>query len=120
MQWYQYYRTVLENIGWVVQEFDFDRFNASGSQFTVDKAVLDILAAVATGDELAVAQQTIQAMKSLDAGDGRLVLFESSSPYIEARKFSNRPCYGLWRSCCHAPWRILFLNNEQRNESSLV
>lgn len=86
-EWYQFYRTVLENVGWVVQQFEFDKFNASGSQFSVDKVVLEILEAIATGDEIEIAQKTIEAMKSLDNGDGRLVLFENQSHTLNQGSF---------------------------------
>lgn len=87
IEWYQFYRTVLENVGWVIQEFSFDKFNASGSQFSVDKVVLEILAAIASDDEMAIVQKTIEALKALDNGDGRLVLFESTSHSMQRGNF---------------------------------
>ncbi|NJN74880.1 MAG: hypothetical protein HC799_19910 [Limnothrix sp. RL_2_0] len=47
-QWYKFYREVLENVGWVIQEFDFQRYAPSGATFEMNKVVLDILAAIAT------------------------------------------------------------------------
>jgi hypothetical protein len=87
IEWYNFYRTVLENVGWVIQNFSFDKFNASGSQFTVDKVVLEILEAIASQDEMAVAQATMDALKALDNGDGRLVLFESTSHSLQKGNF---------------------------------
>lgn len=85
--WYRFYTTVLENVGWVIQEFAFDKFNASGSQFSVDKVVLEIIAAILSEDEMAIAQATLEAMKALDNGDGRLVLFESTSHSLQQGNF---------------------------------
>lgn len=87
MEWYDFYHTVLENVGWVLQGFDFDKFNASGSTFSVDKVVLDIIAAIATGDEVAILDTTIKAMKSLSNDDNKIVLFETSSHSLTQGNF---------------------------------
>ncbi len=79
VEWYKFYRTVLENVGWVIQSFDFTVYQASGSEFTADKVVLEILKAVATGNDLAIVAATMEALNSLDAGDGKVKLFETQS-----------------------------------------
>lgn len=80
VDWYQFYRSVLENVGWVVQEFTFDQYNVGGSSATVDKIVLDVLGAIAVGDELALVTSTLNAVKSLaGSGDNRFVLFDQAS-----------------------------------------
>lgn len=79
VNWYNFYKTVLENVGWAIQNFTFLKYNASGASFTMDQVVLDLIAAIATQDEIAALQATISAMRALSNGDGRLVLFESSS-----------------------------------------
>ena len=89
--WYKFYRNVLENVGWVLQEFTFDKFTTSAGDFTVDRVVLDILAAIATGDELASVLATINALKSLSDGDDRLVLYESSSHSASKGNFQIAP-----------------------------
>jgi hypothetical protein len=89
--WYKFYRDVLENIGWVIQGFDFDKFSTSGGDFTVDRVVLDILAAIATSDELSTVLATINALRSLSDGDDRLVLFESSSHSSQKGNFQVAP-----------------------------
>lgn len=78
--WYAFYHMVLENLGWVVQGFQFQEYHASGSKATVEAAVADVLAAAASGAQLAVIEQTIAAAKALAKNkDGRLVIFESNS-----------------------------------------
>ncbi len=77
--WYKFYRNVLEHVGWQMQAFGFNEYQASGNNFTMDKAVLDILAAVATQNELAAIKAAIDAAKGLAAGDGRITLFDHSS-----------------------------------------
>ena len=44
--WYTFYKTVLENVGWTLQGFGFTQFNVSGGSFSCDKAVLEILTAI--------------------------------------------------------------------------
>jgi hypothetical protein len=77
----------LENIGWVIQDFTFAKYNASGSSFTIDKVVLDLIAAIASQDEVAALQATLDAMRALSNSDGRIVLFESSSHSASAGNF---------------------------------
>jgi hypothetical protein len=76
--WYKFYRTVLENVGWVAQDFTFQKFTPeAGGSFSVDDVVLKILAAIATNNELLVVTTALNALKNLSAGDRRLVLFET-------------------------------------------
>ena len=64
-EWYAKYREVLESIGWVVSAFDFSKYKASSSQFEIEKVVLEILGAIATGPEIAVATAIINALKAV-------------------------------------------------------
>ena len=77
--WYEFYRTVLENVGWTLQGFNFSRVSASGSSFTADRVVIELIAALATGDQVTILKATMDALKKLNDSDGRLVLFEQGS-----------------------------------------
>jgi hypothetical protein len=90
--WYRFYREVLENVGWVLQGFQFHRISASGSSFSMDEVVLDLIAGLASGDEIAAAQATMDALRALRGNDGRLVLFESSSHSAQAGNFQIGVC----------------------------
>jgi hypothetical protein len=74
--WYDFYRSVLENVGWVLQGFDFTEYKAGGDKFEADKAILEILAAVVTQNELLIIKAAIEAAKSLPTTDGRISLFD--------------------------------------------
>lgn len=74
--WYRYYREILANIGWVLGALSFTEFSASGGRFSVDRAVIDVLTAVASQNEMEIARQTLNALKNLSDNDGRVVLFE--------------------------------------------
>lgn len=79
INWYAAYSDALRNIGWATQSFAFENISTGGATLNVDKVVLEIVSSIATGEELAVVEATINGMKSLDQGDGRLTLWESSS-----------------------------------------
>jgi len=86
-EWYTFYRTVLENVGWVVSTFSFTKFNASGGSFTCSRAVIDILATLVSGNKLAVVAKTLEAMRNLSDNDGRIRLFERSSHSLHKGNF---------------------------------
>ncbi len=80
VSWYKFYRSVLENVGWVLQDFDFTEYSAGGKAFTMDQAVLAILAAAAAQNEFLVIKAAIDAAKGLaDKNDGRIALFDAAS-----------------------------------------
>ena len=41
--WYNKYIEVLLHIGWVIQRFDFQRYQMQGETFAISKALLDIV-----------------------------------------------------------------------------
>jgi len=77
--WYTFYRSVLEYVGWVVPAFSFSRFSTDGARFTVDGVVVKLLQAIASEQEIAVIRSAIDALKALQDRDGRVVLFETQS-----------------------------------------
>lgn len=86
-KWYQFYREVLENVGWVIQKFDFQKYAPSGASFEMNKVVLEILAAIATQNQLAVVLATMQALKGLSDKDNRLVVFDRQSSSSSSGNF---------------------------------
>ena len=77
--WYKKYREVLETVGWVISNIEFQRYTASGSTFQVKTAVITLLTAIMSENPLLVAKATIAAVESLGEGDERVALFSSSS-----------------------------------------
>lgn len=92
VEWYKFYRDVLENVGWVVQAFDFVKYNASGTSFTVDAVIAEVLAAIATQNDKAIIDSTIKAVKALDKGDGRLSLWDDNSSKLDKGNFQIAAC----------------------------
>lgn len=89
--WYKYYSSVMETLGWVISDFSFQRYQVSGGKFTMDQVVLDILESLLTGNELLIGKQVIAGFKSLSDKDGRIVLFEHSSYKDNAGNFMVSP-----------------------------
>lgn len=87
VDWYKFYRDVLENIGWVIQGFNFNKFDTQSASFSVDEVVIKLLAAIATDDDVAIVAETIEAVKALSNDDGRVVLFDSQSHKLKKGNF---------------------------------
>jgi hypothetical protein len=86
-QWYGKYKEVLENIGWVIQNFSFNRQSSSGTTVQMDKVALDILAAAMSGNELAVLTATIKALKDADPNSKEITLFDTNGSSGEGGNF---------------------------------
>jgi hypothetical protein len=91
-QWYAFYHDVLENVGWVVQQFAFAKYEVAGTTATVDKVVLDLLTAIGTENGVAVARSTIAALKALGSDDHRLTIFKESSHSAQNGNFQVSNC----------------------------
>lgn len=85
--WYKFYSNVLENVGWVIQSFQFSEYDAHGGTFEVDKVVLEILTAIVSQNEIAVVSETMSALKKLGDGDGPMVLFSTASSALTSGNF---------------------------------
>lgn len=92
INWYKFYRSVLEQVGWVVPSFSFARLSVAGSRFTVDRAVIALLQAIATPGEVGVARAAIEALRRLPERDRRVVLFESNGHSDTLGNFQISAC----------------------------
>ena len=77
--WYKYYTYVLQNIGFVIQEFSWQRFQSSSKTFKMDRAVLDILKAAMTRSGTVVANAAIDALGKLPGDNYSVTLFDNQS-----------------------------------------
>lgn len=78
-QWYDFYVSVLAQVGWVVPAFAYRQYSPSGSSLVVSDAVLAILSAVATGSEVDILRTTLESLKNNPNNEGPLVLFDQQS-----------------------------------------
>jgi hypothetical protein len=77
--WTRFYGSVLENVGWVVPQFQFRRLQSNQARFTMDAAILRFLTDLLTQNEKDTVQAAIDAVKALQDGDRRLRIFERNS-----------------------------------------
>ncbi len=74
--WYGQYIEVLEYCGWVGEGFAFTQRSSASGELRMDRSALDILAAVASGAQLAILVRTLDTLKGLAGKDGAIRLFE--------------------------------------------
>jgi hypothetical protein len=79
MDWYKNYVSVLGYIGWNQPAFAFDKYTSGGSTVKMDEAVLGILAAIATGDELAMVAATMEGLKALSDDSKQMTIWSANS-----------------------------------------
>jgi hypothetical protein len=86
-KWYDMYIDVLTQIGWVVEEKNFADFDSSNAIFEMENVVIDILATLVGQNYIAIIKSTLDAVKSLSEGDGRIKIFESNSHNFKKGNF---------------------------------
>lgn len=74
--WYQKYMEILENLGWVGEQFAFAHHDQSQGELRMDQAALAIITAIATQTQLLVLKQAVEALGSLAESDGTIRLFD--------------------------------------------
>ena len=77
--WYTHYTTVLAQVGWTVPAFAFRDYRPSSSSFQLSDAVLEILGAIATGDEMDILRTSLSSLKDKPGNEGPLTLFDQQS-----------------------------------------
>lgn len=86
-QWYGRYREVLENVGWVIKNFQFARYASSGATIRMDKAALEIIAAIASGNEADMLATTLSALGKLDPGSREMTILDVNGSSSEGGNF---------------------------------
>ena len=91
-EWYQVFETVLENIGFIVESFAFNEYDSHGSSFTMDKAVISLLSAIATGSSLQILTAALNSLSKMADSSGQITLFESQSSKGKMGNFQIGAC----------------------------
>lgn len=74
--WYGRYVEVLEKVGWATEQFAFAKHHQSEGAFTMDKAALDVISAIASANQLQAITASISALKTLSDSDRAITVFE--------------------------------------------
>ena len=73
--WYGKYSEILENTGWVTEQFAFATHAQKEGDFEMDKAALGVVVGIATGNQLSALEASIDALKQLADADKAITLF---------------------------------------------
>jgi len=79
VEWTKFYGNVLENVGWVVPQFDFRRLTASANRFSLDGAIVKLLTSILTGEQVDLVKNAIASLQELQGDDRRLTIFRKNS-----------------------------------------
>lgn len=85
--WTKYYSRVLENVGWVVPEYSFFGLRSSSTRFSMDAALLKVIAAIMTPKQVELVKSAIEALQALSGNDRRLTIFRRNSVQQNAGNF---------------------------------
>lgn len=77
--WYQKYTEILENLGWTAEQFAFAHYDQGEGEVRMDQAALAVIAAIASQNQLATLQESINALERLAEDDGTIRLFDFQS-----------------------------------------
>ena len=77
--WYGCYLDVLQNLGWVGEQFAFTEYREDEGEMKMDAAAIKIIAAIATQNQLAIIMESLKALESLQNDDKQIQLFDFHS-----------------------------------------
>ena len=63
-EWYKIYVQVLGKIGWVIQNFEFERYEADSQTMKVSKAILDVVNGILSPYEIGAVQRVLESLRS--------------------------------------------------------
>ena len=79
VDWYKTFVSVLTNLGWAIQGGEFSTFQANGTVFDAENAIISILSAVFGGSFMVVITKTLDAIKGLSDSNGKITVFEKNT-----------------------------------------
>lgn len=85
--WYRVYTETLEILGWALEGAPFEAHRSWDGEISFDRAALGIIASVATGNQLAILTETLDALRDLAEDDDRIRLFDLSTSQAEGGCF---------------------------------
>ncbi|MGL4722801.1 MAG: hypothetical protein ACRCV3_05890 [Desulfovibrionaceae bacterium] len=77
--WYEYYTNVLAHIGFLYSDIKMLKYDTSSEGLTVEKVILEIVAAALTENGVVVLETAIKTLKELDGDSKTLTIFGSTS-----------------------------------------
>ena len=77
--WYTLYFDVLQRLGWLITQKDYNTLGESAQALELDKAIFALLKDLLTGQQINVLLKSLELLKSLGEEDKRLVAFEQNT-----------------------------------------
>jgi hypothetical protein len=74
--WYGKYNEVLEAVGWTTEQYAFTAHQQAEGNLRMDKAALQVISAIAIGNQLGAITTAISALEKLAADDNAITLFD--------------------------------------------
>lgn len=78
-EWYEYFAEVLSKTGWVSEGLSFKQTDSDTGNFDMSKHVLGVIAAVATGNQLAILNSAIDALSNMADSEQQIRWFDFST-----------------------------------------
>lgn len=89
-EWYTFYGDVLENVGWSITGFGFQEYRESAASLHMDKVALDLVASIASSNELAVLTKALGALGKSDGTPA--TIFDASGSTGNSGNFQIATC----------------------------
>lgn len=77
--WYTMYFDVLQRLGWLISQKDYNSLGESAHALELEKAIFALLKDLLTGQQINVLLKSLELLKSLGEDDKRLVAFEQNT-----------------------------------------
>lgn len=87
LKWFQTYKEVLANVGWVLQGKDFSNFITSSSIFEMNAAIIEIFGSTIGGNMITILNKTLDAIRSLGEANNKIIAFEKNTHTISKGSF---------------------------------
>jgi hypothetical protein len=87
--WYDQYFSALTQLGWVVQEKNFQEFKQASQSFEAHKAIIAVATTLfgATPTALALVKTTLESLQAMDQNSPWISLFNTESEHADTARF---------------------------------
>ena len=87
LEWYKEFVKVLNNLGWDIEAAEFSHFESKDDVFEVENVIIDILLTAFGGTFINVITKTLNAIKGLADGNGKITVFEKNTHSLSKGAF---------------------------------
>ena len=92
-KWYKKYLHVLGKIGWVVQEFEFKKYETNSQSMKFYEAIVDIVKAILSPSEIQAVKRVLESLRSPQNEQWWNVFVMKSTSPSKNESFQVIPCH---------------------------